>query len=105
LSKNDYSDADKTKLAGIEPGAEVNVISGIKANGASETLPVDQNGVVELPPAASPISPATAAPSMDGTAGVGVSAKYAREDHVRALRKIRKEKLERHRRIISEAVL
>lgn len=51
LSKNDYSDADKTKLAGIAAGAQVNVINGIKANGASTTLPVDQNGVVELPPA------------------------------------------------------
>lgn len=57
-------------------------ISGIKANGASTTLPVDQNGVVELPPAGSTISPATATPSMDGTANVGSSAKYAREDHV-----------------------
>lgn len=57
-------------------------ISGIKANGASTTLPVDQNGIVELPPAGSTISPATAAPSMDGTANVGSSAKYAREDHV-----------------------
>lgn len=58
------------------------VVKGIKANGASTTLPVDQNGVVELPPAGSTISPATAAPSMDGTANVGSSAKYAREDHV-----------------------
>lgn len=58
-------------------------ISGIKANGASTTLPVDQNGVVELPPAGSTIFPATAAPIMDGnTAAVGSSAKYAREDHV-----------------------
>lgn len=57
-------------------------ISGIKANGASETLPVDQNGIVTLPPAGSTISPATNAPSMDGTANVGSSAKYAREDHV-----------------------
>ena len=56
-------------------------ISGIKANGASETLPV-VNGIVELPPAGSTISPATNAPIMDGTANVGSSAKYAREDHV-----------------------
>ena len=32
--------------------------------------------------AASSVSPATATPSMDGTAAVGSSAKYAREDHV-----------------------
>jgi hypothetical protein len=30
------------------------------------------------------VSPATAAPVMDGTAAVGTSAKYAREDHVHA---------------------
>lgn len=72
---------EHTKLAGIEAGAEVNVISGIKANGASETLPVDNNGIVTLPPAGSTISPATAAPLEDGTAGVGSSEKYAREDH------------------------
>ncbi|MBQ1484926.1 MAG: hypothetical protein IIZ44_00565 [Muribaculaceae bacterium] len=56
-------------------------ISGIKANGASTTLPV-VDGIVELPPAGSTISPATAAPLEDGTAGVGSSDKYAREDHV-----------------------
>lgn len=32
--------------------------------------------------AASSVSPATATPNMDGTAAVGSSAKYAREDHV-----------------------
>lgn len=58
-------------------------ISGIRANGANTTLPVDQNGVVELPPAGSTISPADTAPQMDGnTALVGSSDKYAREDHV-----------------------
>lgn len=76
------SAAEHTKLAGIEAGAEKNIIKGIKANGASTNLPVDQNGVVELPPAGSTISPATASPSMDGTANVGSSDKYAREDHV-----------------------
>ena len=81
LSTNDYTTTDKTKLANIESGAQVNVINGIKANGASETLPVE-NGIVTLPPAASPISPATSAPLEDGTAGVGSSEKYAREDHV-----------------------
>ena len=48
LSTNDYTDAEKTKLAGIAAGAQVNVISGIKAHGASSNLPVT-NGVVELP--------------------------------------------------------
>ena len=34
------------------------------------------------PAGGSSVDPATAAPSMDGTAAVGSSAKYAREDHV-----------------------
>lgn len=72
-SLNNAISALQTSLAGK--------ISGIKANGASETLPVE-NGIVTLPPAGSTISPATNAPVMDGTAGVGSSEKYAREDHV-----------------------
>ena len=56
-------------------------ISGIKTSDNTPLTP-DSNGIVTLPPAGSTISPATAAPSMDGTASVGSSAKYAREDHV-----------------------
>ena len=48
LSTNDYTTTEKTKLAGIAAGAQVNVINGIKAHGASTNLPVT-NGVVELP--------------------------------------------------------
>ena len=73
LALNNAITALQTALAGK--------ISGIKANGASTTLPV-VNGIVELPPAGSTISPADTAPQMDGTATVGSSAKYAREDHV-----------------------
>ena len=74
LALNNAITALQTALAGK--------ISGIKANGASETLPVDENGIVTLPPAGSTISPATASPVMDGSAAVGSSDKYAREDHV-----------------------
>lgn len=52
LSTNDFTDALKTKLEGIETGADV-----------------------------SP-SPATASPQMDGTAAAGTSTLYARQDHV-----------------------
>ncbi len=37
---------------------------------------------IYAPEGGSSVDPATAAPSMDGTAAVGSSAKYAREDHV-----------------------
>ena len=38
LSTNDFTDADKTKLNGIESGAEVNKIETIKVNGSSQTI-------------------------------------------------------------------
>lgn len=50
LSKNDYTDADKTKLANIEDGAEVNVINGINKSDNTPLTP-DQNGIVTLPSA------------------------------------------------------
>lgn len=37
LSANDYTDADKAKLAGIEAGAQVNVIESVKVNGTALT--------------------------------------------------------------------
>lgn len=37
LSTNDYTDADKTKLAGIEAGAQVNVIESVSVNGTALT--------------------------------------------------------------------
>ena len=38
LSTNDYSNADKDKLTGIEAGAQVNTIESIKVNGAAQTI-------------------------------------------------------------------
>lgn len=38
LSTEDYTTADQTKLAGIEAGAEVNVIDSIKVNGTAQTI-------------------------------------------------------------------
>lgn len=37
LSTNDYSDTDKTKLAGIAEGAQANVIEGVSVNGSAVT--------------------------------------------------------------------
>jgi glycerophosphoryl diester phosphodiesterase len=74
LALNNSITALQTALAGK--------ISGIKTSDNTPLTP-DINGIVTLPPAGSTISPATAAPSMDGNnAAVGVSDKYAREDHV-----------------------
>lgn len=38
LSTNDYSTADKTKLSGIESGAEANIIESVKVNGTAQTV-------------------------------------------------------------------
>lgn len=38
LSTNDYTTAEKTKLSGIETGAEVNVIENIEVNGVTGTV-------------------------------------------------------------------
>ena len=38
LSTNDYTDADKTKLAGIAEGAQVNVLETVKVNGNAQTI-------------------------------------------------------------------
>lgn len=38
LSSNDYTDADKSKLADVETGAEVNVIEQINVNGVPQTV-------------------------------------------------------------------
>lgn len=46
------------------------------------TVSIDGTSTDIYAPAGSSVDPATAAPSMDGTAAVGSSAKYAREDHV-----------------------
>lgn len=48
LSTNDYTDADKTKLAGIAPGAQVNVLEGVKVNGVALT-PTDKIVDVTVP--------------------------------------------------------
>ena len=38
LSSNDYTDEEKTKLASIANGAQVNVIEGVKVNGSAVSL-------------------------------------------------------------------
>ena len=47
LSTNDYTTPEKTKLAGIETGAEVNAINGISVNGAAQE-PDEDTKVVDI---------------------------------------------------------
>ena len=73
LSTNDYTTNEKTKLAGIESGAQKNVKPDWNAASGSAAEILNKPAAVQ---------PATVAPLMDGTAAVGSSAKYAKEDHV-----------------------
>ena len=75
LSTNDYTTDEKTKLAGIESGAQVNVKPDWNAASGSAAE------IINKPTIPAAVQPATVAPLMDGTAAVGSSAKYAKEDH------------------------
>ena len=96
------SGADKAKLNGIATGAEVNqnAFSNIKVGsttvaadtktdtvefiaGSNITITPDAtNDKITIAATNTTYTPASAAPLMDGTAAVGTSVKYAREDHV-----------------------
>lgn len=91
LSTNDYTTAEKNKLAGIEAGAEVNVQSDWDATTGDAAIlnkPTIPSATSDLTNDSGFITSAdvpvagTATPSMDGTAAVGSSTKYARENHV-----------------------
>lgn len=70
-------------IPGLETAiGEAGKVKTVSVNNGTPAQP-DSNGNVNIQvQTGSTISPATATPSMDGTANVGSSAKYAREDHV-----------------------
>ena len=91
LSSNDYTAGEKTKLAGVASGAQVNVLEGIQKNGTTvsitnkianiavptKTSELTNDSGFDTPPAASGTSP-----KANGTAAVGTETAYARGDHV-----------------------
>lgn len=102
-----FSASEQTKLSGIAAGAEVNqnafskvkvttsggTSTSIDADAKADTLeivagtnititPDATNDKITIAAADQSIEAATATPNMDGTAAVGSSVKYAREDHV-----------------------
>lgn len=102
-----FSASEQTKLSGIAAGAEVNqnafskvkvttsggTSTSIDADAKADTLEIVAGSNITLTPDATndkitiaaadqSIEAATATPNMDGTAAVGSSVKYAREDHV-----------------------
>ena len=85
LSTNDYTDADKSKLAGIAEGANKTTVDA--ALSSTSTNPV-QNKVINDALAGKAASShgthvtySTTAPIMDGTASAGSAVTVARSDH------------------------
>ena len=56
LSTNDFTDADATKLAGIQAGAQVNAIEGVQLNGTDLTPDANKKVNVTVPTALSQLS-------------------------------------------------
>lgn len=94
LSSNDYTSDEKTKLAGIASGAQVNVLEGIQKNGNTVTV-TNKIANISVPTKTSDITndsgyitsssvptATTTTPKMDGTAAVGSETAFARGDHI-----------------------
>ena len=75
LSSNDFTSEEKTKLANIEAGAQVNVLEGVQVNGSTIT-PVSKIANIPVPVGSD------ANPAMDGIAAPGTGTAWARGDHV-----------------------
>lgn len=96
LSTNDYTSDEKTKLAGIATGAQVNTLEGVQVNGTTVT-PTNKIANITVPTATSDLTndsgfittsdipegaaASTTTPLMDGTAAVGTELAFARGDH------------------------
>ena len=97
LSTNDYTTAEKTKLSGIETGAEVNIIETVKVNGTAltpsskavnVTVPTkvsqltNDSSFITLADVPEGVQASTKTPVMATTNGtVGSENAYARGDH------------------------
>lgn len=97
LSTNDYTSDEKTKLAGIATGAQVNTLEGVQVNGTTVT-PTNKIANIAVPTATSDLTndsgfittsdipegaaASTTTPLMDGTAAVGTELAFARGDHI-----------------------
>lgn len=97
LSTNDYTNDEKTKLAGIAAGAQVNVIESVKKNGTALTITgkavdifvptktsdiTNDSGFITIEDVPEGAAGTTTTPKMDGTATVGTETAFARGDHV-----------------------
>lgn len=97
LSSNDYTSDQKTKLANVATGAQVNVLEGIQKNGTNVTI-TNKIANISVPTKTSDITndsgfitssdipegaaASTTTPKMNGTAAIGTELAFARGDHV-----------------------
>lgn len=97
LSTNDYTSDEKTKLANIASGAQVNVLEGIQKNGTTVTITnkianiavptktsdiTNDSGFITSADVPEGAAASTTTPKMDGTAAVGTETTFARGDHI-----------------------
>ena len=99
LSSNDFTTEEKTKLQGIEAGADENIIESITVNGTAVT-PENKTVAITIPAVPTNVSAftndagyitsadvpegaaaSTSTPLMDGTAAIGSETAFARGDH------------------------
>lgn len=97
LSSNDYTANEKTKLANIAAGAQVNVLEGIQKNGTTVTITnkianisvptktsdiTNDSGFITASDVPEGASASSTTPKMDGTATIGTETAFARGDHI-----------------------
>lgn len=97
LSSNDYTNTEKTKLAGIAAQAQVNVLEGIQKNGQTVTVTnkianisiptktseiTNDSGFITISDIPEGSAASTTTPKMAGTATIGTELAFARGDHV-----------------------
>lgn len=96
LSTNDYTTADKDKLAGIANGAQANVLEAVKVNGTAQTITdkavditvptavsqlTNDSGFITLSQVPEGAAASSTTPLMDGVASAGTETAFARGDH------------------------
>lgn len=96
LSSNDFTSDEKTKLANVATGAQVNVLEGIQKNGTTVTITnkianitvptktsdiTNDSGFITTADIPEGAAASSTTPKMDGTAAVGTELAFARGDH------------------------
>lgn len=94
---SNYTSSEKTKLSGIDTGAQVNKIESVKVNGTALTITskavnvvvptktsdiTNDSGFITISDVPEGAAASSTTPKMDGTAAAGTETAFARGDHV-----------------------